>query len=113
MAINACSIAGFTIAGKSCRDKFPDLIPLMHRGAGGGTSQSVKWLHLKQQQERERLEQAARPTELERIIVSASFQDLRGDDAQDVKPSNDLVTVSDIFVTGTTVDVNIDSFKIH
>jgi hypothetical protein len=30
MAINACTIDGFTLHGRNCRDKFATLIPILH-----------------------------------------------------------------------------------
>lgn len=59
-----------------------------------GTSQSKQWAPKKEEQ--------SLPTELERIQVTITFMHLKGTDGQDLAPSNDLVTITDIFLdTGT------------
>lgn len=52
------------------------------------------------------------PTELERITVTAEFLSLSGTDTQAVIARPDLVTVTDIHIEPTTVDVNISDFQV-
>ena len=53
------------------------------------------------------------PTELDRITVTAEFLSLKGTDTQSVENRLDLVTVTDIHINPTVVDVNIENLKVH
>lgn len=55
-----------------------------------GTTQARRWAPEKTEQ--------SLPTELERIQISAVFLHLKGTDGQDIAPSNDLVTITNIFL---------------
>lgn len=118
MAINAQSINRFTINGRrlNCADKFAALVPILHPvnppsiGASNGgwkvPPQPARWTP-------PNVPDYAVPTELERIFVTVKFQELSGSDTQEVYPSQDLVTVTDVKIESTIVGVNITDIKIN
>lgn len=113
MAINGCTIDGFTLHGFKCRDKFASLVPILHPPVTPGTG-SVGW---HQQAAQQRWTQPEVPkhihTELERITVTATFQALFGSATQEITPRLDLVTVTDIHVNPVSVSVNIENLKVN
>lgn len=114
MAINQCTIDGFTLHGFKCRDKFASLIPILHPPGSPGTlgwSQAAAAKLAAQRWEQPEVPKAAF-TELERITVTATFQGVFGQATQEITPRLDLVTVTDIEVNPVTVDVNIVNFKV-
>lgn len=115
MAINACTINSFTIDARRCRDKFADLIPILHPPVttGGGfngwvsaqvaasrAAAQAREAAAQRQQQRWQQPEAPRyePTELEQITVTAKFMELSGTDTQKVVARPDLVTVTDIHI---------------
>jgi hypothetical protein len=109
MAINACSIDGFTLHGRRCANKFAALIPILHPGAiktgnGGGWFQSPIG-HSQRERWKEPELPKNLPTELDQVTVTSIFQTLAGTDTQDVSNSRlDLVTVTDIHVNPVNMD---------
>jgi hypothetical protein len=119
MAINGCTIDGFTLHGFKCRDKFSALIPILHpavqpsKGAGqGGWFQGQGHAASRQRWEQPEVPKNL-PTELERITITASFQGVLGTATQEITPRLDLVTVTDIHVNPIMVSVNIENFSVH
>lgn len=111
MALNACTTNGFTLNAMACRQKFKQLVPILHPPVlhggwfqGQGHSPS-----------RQRWEQPEVPknltTELERITITASFQGVAGTATQEITARLDLVTVTDIHVNPISISVNINDLR--
>lgn len=125
MAINACTIDGFTINSKSCADKFAVLIPILHPttppppGPEGGFGIG----------RRPQAQQALqRPYEIEDreplvfeqpdITVTAEFMEFTGSDTQSVNSNQlDFVTITNFEVdeaeAAVPITVNITDLKIE
>ncbi len=118
MSINACSINSFTIDARRCRDKFQDLIPILHPPAakkvsnGGWTQQRPPANYRGINPPRWDDKQTPPPTELDRVSVTVEVMGLKGTDTQDIVQRMDLVTVTDIHIEGTEVVVNITNLQV-
>lgn len=121
MSINFCTLTSSSV-DSFCSPRrnqvFNQLVPILHpqrpAGKGGGTPHTDKVMqaYLTRRQQ-EKWEPPKLPTELERIVVEASFLTLRGSDAQDVHPGMELVTVTNIQVDPAVVDVNIQNLRFN
>ena len=119
MAINACSINSFTIDAGRCRNKFADLIPILHSTITTG-SPFLGWVDPAKIQSKQRIAQrwippeAPRfdPVENDKMTVAVEIFGLTGSDTQAVMARQDLVTITDIFIEPTTLGVNIMNFKV-
>jgi hypothetical protein len=118
MSINACSINGFTIDARRCRDKFHDLIPILHPPtttptSNGGWTQKRPPEHYRGiNPPRWDDKQVPTPTELDRVTVTVEIFGMKGSDEQQIVPRLDLVTVTDIHIENGDVDVHIDNFQV-
>ena len=118
MSINACSINSFTIDARRCRDKFQDLIPILHppkakKVSNGGWRQDrppeyYRGINPPNWND----QQVPTPTELDRVSVTVEILGMKGTDTQDIVARLDLVTVTDIHISSETVDVNIENFRV-
>jgi hypothetical protein len=120
MAINACSINGFTIDARRCRDKFADLIPILRPPVGGGGGQPNGWAQQRPPAYYRGINPprwdppiAPRDTEQERVTVTAEIFGVSGTDTQSVVARPDLVTVTDIHIVSTEIGVNILNLKVN
>jgi hypothetical protein len=117
MAINACSINGFTIDARRCRDKFADLIPILrptHGAQPNGWTQGRPPAYYRGiNPPRWEPPPAPRDTEQEIVTVTAKIFGLDGTDTQSIVGRLDLVTVTDIHIVGTEVGVNILNLKVN
>jgi hypothetical protein len=120
MPINACSINGFTIDARRCRDKFQDLIPILHppvtstnpSSNGGWTQKRPPSYYRGINPPTWDDKQVPTPTELDRVIVTVEIFGKKGSDEQQIVPRLDLVTVTDIHVESGSVGVNIENFQV-
>lgn len=121
MAINACSVNGFTIDAGRCRNKFAALIPILHPTTSAPKVSNGGWAKARPpanyrginapRWERDEVPREV-PTELERITVTASFDGRTGTDTQQITSRPDLVTVTDIRIEAGEVSVNIANLQI-
>lgn len=115
MSINFCTLTNSSVdsfCGNRRAIVLQNLIDELRPPApvvSGGNPQA-KWINA---QAPRKWEPPALPTELERITVSARFQELSGSSTQEIKPQLELVTVTDIHVQPTKVEVNIENLKVH
>lgn len=115
MALNACSINSFTIDAGRCRDKFADLIPILHPPIVtiSGTNPRV----LRDTFRRPDFDVDDRPPlvyEQPIVSVTAEIFGFSGTDTQDVSAVNtDFVSVTEFNVDDASVIVNIFDFTIE
>ena len=116
MSINYCTISSSSVDA-FCNPRrnliFNQLVPILHPpsstvGSGGIPHGTPKFIF---QRAPEKWEPPYVPTELERIIVEVQFKTLFGRDEQEVRPSMELVTVTDIQVEPVVVNVNITDLR--
>ena len=113
MAINACSINGFTLNSRRCADKFAALIPILHPTLPpitqvGTSNQSMRQgVHreIERRWELENDERAPLTFEQPQVTVSVEIFGFSGTDTQDVTGTNvDFVTVHDFTVSASMPD---------
>lgn len=111
MAINACTIDGFTLNGKFCRDKFAVLIPIFRPPVVPveGTNPRVLRNTFEMPRRFEIEDEKVLTFEQPIVTVSVEFYGAIGTETQDVSASNaDFVTVTGLEIAETPVPV-IDS----
>jgi len=119
MSINYCTLASSTVDSFCSPLRaviFNRLVPILHPSqpiGAAGTPWTDKLAKYMRQRPPEKWEPPQLPTELERIVVEITFNGLRGSDAQDIKPAVELVTITDLNVEPSTVDVNISNITWH
>lgn len=123
MSINFCTLTSSSVdsfCGNQRSKILTRLIPILHPphvpGTGAGTphTDAVYQAYMRaRSREHEKWEPPPVPTELERVVVEVTFANIKGSDAQDIKPGFDLVTVTDLTIEPTKVDVNITDLKVH
>jgi hypothetical protein len=125
MALNACSINGFTLNSRRCADRFAALVPILHptlpplTSIQGTSNQSMRQgVHrdLERRWEIENDERAPLTFEQPQVTVSVEIFGFSGTDTQEVSSANvDFVTVHDLVVTASMPDgeitVNIPDFR--
>lgn len=116
MAINACTIDGFTINSRRCANKFAALIPILHPLApiqnGVGNPRVHRDTFVPPREEQERFDtqfQFEQPI----VTVSAEIFGFSGSDTQDVSAAQvDFVSVTEFRVQDDEqVLVNITEFR--
>lgn len=117
MAINYCTLTSSTVDA-FCDPRrnqiFNQLVDILHPpapsvGASGGIPHGTpKFIF---QRAPEKWEPPYIPTELERIVVEATFLSLFGRDEQEVRSGMELVTVTDLQVEPTVLSVNISDLR--
>ena len=115
MAINSCSINGFTLHGRRCSDKFAALVPILHPPivASTGTNPRVLRDTFQLPRQFEIEDQPHLTFEQPIITVTAEIFGVSGSDTQDVSAAQlDFVTVTDLELEPTlSIDVNITDLK--
>ena len=123
MSINGCSINGFTLDARRCRDKFADLLPIFRPpvlpSIGGNPRVLRDTFTMPRQFEIE--DQPVLTFEQPIVSVTVEFYGTSGTDTQDVSAASvDFVTVTGLEVQGVpkvsgsdepTISVNI--FDLH
>ena len=121
MSINYCTITSSSV-DSFCNPRrgliFNSLVPILHparpTGTGGGTPHTDKVMQAYlSRRSQEKWEPPQIPTELERVVVEATFLTLKGTDGQDIRPGMELVTVTDIQVDSAEVNVNIQDLRFN
>ena len=113
MALNACTINGFTLHGRRCADKFSTLIPILHPVIPPVTGTNPRVLRDTHTFQRpyEIEDQPNLTFEQPIVSVTVEFMHLSGTDTQDVSGSQtDFVSVTEFGVPGSddqTLSVNI------
>jgi len=123
MSINYCTIAATTVdtfCGNRRALVLARLIPELHPitppnpqpGNGSHGSVAPGWSNYRPQPQR--WEPPVISTERDRIVVKAEFQDLRGEDQQDIENRLDIVFVTNLHVEQqSAVSVNISNIKVN
>jgi hypothetical protein len=114
MAINYCTLTSSTLdafCGNRRAIVLERLIDELRPVIGPAVSNpQSKWITARPPQ---KWEPPALPTELERILVTAQFQELSGSSTQEVRSQLELVTVTDVHVQPTKVVVNIENLRVN
>jgi hypothetical protein len=117
MAINACSINGFTLNGRKCTNKFALLVPILHPPIPTpieGTNPRVlrdthEWPRNFEIEDEKHL-----TFEQPIVTVTAEFLGSTGQDTQDMNASHvDFVTVTGFEVQSVSEDLPIDLVAVN
>jgi hypothetical protein len=122
MALNACSINGFTLNSRRCADKFAALVPILHPpippivASSGGNPRVLRDTFQFQPREYEIEDRPTLTFEQPQVTVTVEIFGFSGTDTQDVSAANaDFVSVHDFTVQAEmpdgTIDVNIHDFR--
>ncbi len=106
MAINACTIDGFTLNGRNCRDKFAILIPILRPPVVPveGTNPRVLRDTFRMPRQFELEDDKILTFEQPIVTVTVEFYGSTGSETQDVMAANaDFVTVSGLEIAETPV----------
>ena len=127
MAINACTINSFTIDSRRCRNKFADLIPILHPPTVTGTNPRVLRDNYQVPRPFDFEKPEDRPTwtfEQPFISVTVEFDGVTGEQTLDNSQSQlDFVSITNFSMQAATdlpasaetdeqVTVNISDFKV-
>jgi hypothetical protein len=122
MALNQCSINGFTLNSRRCADRFAALVPILHPtlpplvSTGGGNPRVLRDTFRFDQRPYEIEDDRKLTFEQPQVTVSVEIFGFSGTDTQEVAGTNvDFVTVHDLVVTASMPDgeitVNIPDFR--
>lgn len=106
MAINACTIDGFTLNGRNCRDKFAILIPILRPPVVPveGTNPRVLRDTFRMPRQFELEDDKILTFEQPIVTVTVEFYGSIGSETQDVMAANaDFVTVTGLEIAETPV----------
>ncbi len=106
MAINACTIDGFTLNGRNCRDKFAILIPILRPPVVPveGTNPRVLRDTFRMPRQFELEDDKILTFEQPIVTVTVEFYGSTGSETQDVMAANaDFVTVTGLEIAETPV----------
>lgn len=111
MALNACSINGFTLHSRRCASQFARLIPILHPpvppivSATGGNPRVLRDTFRLDQRPYEIEDSPVLTFEQPQVTVSVEILGFSGSDTQDVTGANvDFVTAHDFTVTASMPD---------